>query len=113
MAQATMAAIPGLRETYSQLKARMDKAVEDFRKAMAATLTGRASEHMLDSVTVDYYGSQIALNQIAQEHAPDAQLTTGQTFDPTSLAAIVEAIRTRDLRLNDLYDRNIIRVPVA
>ena len=36
MAQATMAAIPGLKETYLQLKTRMDKAVEDFRKAMAA-----------------------------------------------------------------------------
>ena len=54
MAQATMAAIPGLREIYSQLKSRMDKAVEDFRKAMAATRTGRASVHMLDSVAVDY-----------------------------------------------------------
>ena len=57
MAQATMAAIPGLRETYIQLKTRMDKAVEDFRKAMASTRTGRASVHMLDTVSVDYYGS--------------------------------------------------------
>jgi ribosome recycling factor len=46
-----MAAIPGLKETYVQLKTRMEKAVEDFRKAMAATRTGRASVHMLDSVT--------------------------------------------------------------
>ena len=38
MAQATMAAIAGLKETYVQLKTRMDKAVEDFRKAMAAVL---------------------------------------------------------------------------
>ncbi len=40
MAQASMAAIPGLKETYVQLKTRMDKAVEDFRKAMATTRTG-------------------------------------------------------------------------
>ena len=66
MAQASMAAIPGLKETYVQLKTRMEKAVEDFRKAMAATRTGRASIHMLDGVTVDYYGSQMPLNQIAQ-----------------------------------------------
>ena len=50
----------------------MDKAVEDFRKAMAATRTGRASVHMLDAVSVDYYGSQMPLNQIAQVHAPGA-----------------------------------------
>jgi hypothetical protein len=39
----------------------MDKAVEDFRKAMAGVRTGRASVHMLDGVTVDYYGSQMPL----------------------------------------------------
>src|SRR5437773_11988457 len=104
MAQATMAAIPGLRETYSQLKARMDKAVEDFRKAMAATRTGRASVHMLDSVTVDYYGSQMPLNQIAQVHAQEAQLITVQPFDPTSLAAIEKAIRTGHLGLIPMND---------
>src|SRR5436189_5612686 len=112
MAQATMAAIPGLRETYSQLKSRKDKAVEDFRKAMAATRTGRASVHMLDSVTVDYYGSQMPLNQIAQVHAPEAQLITVQPFDPTSLGAIEKSIRTADLGLNPMNDGKIIRVPV-
>src|SRR5256714_10285471 len=112
MAQATMAAIPGLRETYSQLKARMDKAVEDFRKAMAATRTGRASVHMLDSVNVDYYGSQMPLNQIAQVHAPEAQLITVQPFDPSSLGAIEKAIRAADLGLKPMNDGTIIRVPV-
>ena len=48
-----------LKEIRVQLKTRMDKAVEDFRKAMAATRTGRASVHMLDGITIDYYGSQI------------------------------------------------------
>src|SRR5205814_3482262 len=112
MAQATMAAIPGLREIYAQLKTRMDRAVEDFRKAMAATRTGRASVHMLDSVNVDYYGSQMPLNQIAQVHAPEPQLITVQPFDPTSLAVIEKAIRTADLGLNPMNDGKIIRVPV-
>src|SRR6266705_3369445 len=88
MAQATMAAIPGLKDTYLQLKTRMDKAVEDFRKEMTATRTGRASVHMLDSVNVDYYGSQMPLNQIAQ------------------------AIRSADLGLNPMNDGKLIRVPV-
>ena len=94
MAQATMAAIPGLKETYIQLKTRMDKAVEDFRKAMAATRTGRASVHMLDSVSVDYYGSQMPLNQIAQVHAPEPQMITVQPFDPSQMGAIEKAIRS-------------------
>jgi len=112
MAQATMAAIPGLKETYVQLKIRMEKAVEDFRKEMAATRTGRASVHMLDSVSVDYYGSQMPLNQIAQVHAPEPQLITVQPFDPSSLAAIEKSIRTADLGLNPMNDGKLIRVPV-
>src|SRR3989475_11432512 len=112
MAQPGMAGIPASRDVYVQLKTRMDKAVEDFRKAMAATRTGRANVHMLDSVNVEYYGSQMPLNQIAQVHGPEAQLITVQPFDPTSLGAIEKAIRTGDLGLNPMKDGKIIRVPV-
>jgi ribosome recycling factor len=112
MAQATMAAIPGLKETYIQLKTRMDKAVDDFRKALASTRTGRASVHMLDSVMVEYYNDHLPLNQLAQVHAPEAQLITVQPFDPTSLPAIEKAIRVADLGLNPMNDGKIVRVPV-
>jgi ribosome recycling factor len=112
MAQPTMAAVPGLKDTYSQLKSRMDKAVDDFRKALVATRTGRASVHMLDSVSIDYYGSQMPLNQVAQVHAPEAQLITVQPFDPSQLSAIEKSIRAAELGLNPMNDGKIIRVPV-
>jgi len=112
MAQAGMAAIAGLKETYAQLKTRMEKAVEDFRKAMASTRTGRASVHMLDGVAVEAYGSQMPLNQVAQVHAPEAQLITVQPFDPSQLGAIEKAIRSGDLGLNPMNDGKMIRVPV-
>src|SRR6201998_2801072 len=112
MAQASMAAIPGLKDTYVQLKTRMDKAVEDFRKAMAATRTGRASVHMLESVSVDYYGSQMPLNQIAQVHAPEPQMITVQPFDPSQIGAIEKAIRSAELGLNPMNDGKMVRVPV-
>ncbi len=112
MAQASMAANPGMKDIYIQLKSRMEKAVEDFRKEMASTRTGRASVHMLDSITVDYYGSQMPLNQIAQVHAPEPQLITVQPFDPTSLGAIEKAIRGGDIGLNPMNDGKMIRVPV-
>src|ERR1700719_3300181 len=112
MAQATMAGIAGLKATYVQLKRRMDKAVEDFRKAMAGVRTGRASVHMLDNVSVDYYGSQMPLNQVAQVHAPEAQLITVQPFDPSQLGAIEKAIRAGDMGLNLMNDVKLIRVPV-
>jgi len=107
-----MASNPALKETFAQLRTRMEKAVEDFRKELAAIRTGRASVHMLDSVNVDYYGTAMPLNQIAQVHAPEAQLITVQPFDPSSLGAIEKAIRSADLGLNPMNDGKLIRVPV-
>jgi ribosome recycling factor len=112
MAQPTMAAVPGLKDTYVQLKTRMDKAVEDFRKALVGTRTGRASVHMLDSVIVEAYGAQMPLNQVATVHAPEAQLITVQPFDPSQLGAIEKAIRSGELGLNPMNDGKMIRVPI-
>ena len=107
-----MAANPALKEIYVQLKTRMEKAVEDFRREMAATRTGRANVHMLDTVSVDYYGSQMPLNQIATIHAPEPQMITVQPFDPSVLQSIEKAIRSADLGLNPMNDGKLIRVPV-
>jgi ribosome recycling factor len=104
--------IPALKAVYTQLKTRMEKAVEDFRREMGAVRTGRATVHMLDSVKVDYYGSVMPVNQIAQVHAPDAQLITVTPFDPSSLAEIEKAIRSADLGLNPMNDGKMIRIPV-
>jgi ribosome recycling factor len=107
-----MAAVPGLKDTYAQLKSRMDKAVDDFRKALVSTRTGRASVHMLDTVTVEAYGSEMPLNQVATVHTPEPQLITVQPFDPTQLGAIEKSIRAAELGLNPMNDGKIIRVPV-
>jgi ribosome recycling factor len=106
------ASIPALKETFAQLKTRMEKAVEDFRRELSATRTGRATVHMLDTVRVNYYGSDMPINQIAQVHAPEAQLITVQPFDPSSLGEIEKAIRSADLGLNPMNDGKIIRIPV-
>jgi ribosome recycling factor len=112
MAQVSMAAIPALKDSFAQLKTRMDKAVEDFRKEMAATRTGRASVHMLDGVTVDAYGSQMPLNQLANVSAPEPQLITVQAWDVSLIGAIEKAIRGGDLGLNPMNDGKLVRVPV-
>jgi len=112
MAQVTMAAIPALKDAFAQLKARMEKAVEDFRKEMASTRTGRASVHMLDGVTVDAYGSQMPLNQLANVSAPEPQLITVQAWDISLIGAVEKAIRSADLGLNPMNDGKLIRVPV-
>src|SRR5260370_24818897 len=88
MARSAIAGIPALKDVYHQLKTRMDKAVEDFRTNLAAARTGRASVHMLDTVRVPYYGSEMPLNQLSSGHSPDAQLLTLQPFDPGILNEI-------------------------
>ena len=112
MAQVSMAAIPALKDSFAQLKTRMDKAVEDFRQEMASTRTGRASVHMLDGVTVDAYGSQMPLNQLANVSAPEPQLITVQSWDVSLIGAVEKAIRSADLGLNPMNDGKLIRVPV-
>ena len=109
---AQMASVPALKETYTQLKTRMEKAVEDFRREMGAVRTGRATVHMLDSVKVDYYGSAMPVTQIATVHTPDPQLITVTPFDPSSMAEIEKAIRSADLGLNPMNDGKMIRIPV-
>jgi ribosome recycling factor len=112
MGPSAIAAIPALKDVYHQLKTRMDKAVEDFRTNLAAARTGRASVHMLDTVRVPYYGSEMPLNQVAQVHAADAQLLTVTPFDPSILAEIDKAIRAAGLGLNPQNDGKMIRIPV-
>jgi len=111
MAQ-TMAAIPALKENFSQLRGRMDKAVDDFRKEMASVRTGRASVHMLDGIQVDYYGTMTPLNQLANVSAPEPQMITVQPWDVSQLNAIEKAIRSSDLGMNPMNDGKLIRVPV-
>jgi ribosome recycling factor len=112
MAQISMAALPALKETFIQLKTRMDKAVEAFRKELASQRTGRANVHMLDSVHVDAYGSQVPLTQVGNISAPEPQLITIQPWDTSLTAAIEKAIRSSDLGFNPQNDGKVIRIPV-
>jgi ribosome recycling factor len=91
--------VAALKDTFGQIRSRMDKAVEDFRKEMASVRTGRASVHMLDGIAVDYYGTM-------------TQMITVQPWDTSQLSAIEKAIRSSDLGLNPMNDGKLIRVPV-
>jgi ribosome recycling factor len=112
MAQISMAGLPALKETFTQLKTRMDKAVEAFRKELTSQRTGRANVHMLDSIHVDAYGSPTPLNQIGNISAPEPQLITIQPWDVSLIGAIEKAIRSSDLGFNPQNDGKVVRVPV-
>lgn len=100
------------KDIINDARKRMDSAVEDARKKLAAVRTGRASVNLLDNVTIEYYGATMPLNQVATIHAPEPTMLTVAPFDPTQLNAIEKALRASDLGLNPSNDGKLIRVPI-
>ena len=105
-------AVAVLREPLRQLRQRMEKAVSDFQTALASLRTGRASVHLLDGVRVDYYGTEMPVNQVATLHTPDPQMITVQPYDASLLGAIEKAIRSADLGLNPASDGKLLRITI-
>ncbi len=107
-----MANIPALKDLQVQLTNKMKKSIEDFRTNLLSIRTGRASVHMLDNVRVDYYGSEMPINQLAQVSAPEATQIVVQPFDVGVVGLIEKAIRTSGQGFNPMHDGKVIRVPV-
>ncbi|HEY1579871.1 MAG TPA: ribosome recycling factor [Terracidiphilus sp.] len=101
-----------MKSLYADLKRRMDQAVAGFQSNLASTRTGRASAHMLDQIKIDYYGTPMPVNQIAQVSTPEPQMILISPFDPNMLKEIEKAIQASDLGFNPLSDGKLIRVPV-
>ena len=100
------------KEIMSDAKQRMKKTIDDLTHDLASIRTGRASVHLLDSVTVDYYGTQTPISQVATLHAPEPTLITVQPWDISQIAQIERAIMAANLGLNPSNDGKILRVPV-
>src|SRR5207249_766546 len=101
-----------IKDVQANAEKRMKASLEAFRHELATIRTGRASVSVLDGITVDYYGTPTALNQVAKLAVPDPTLITVQPFDPSIAEAIEKQIRKSDLGLNPANDGKIIRVPI-
>jgi ribosome recycling factor len=101
-----------VKEVEANARSRMDKILVDLQGEMAHFRTGRASINLLDNVRVDYYGSPVPLNQVAQLHVPEPALITIQPWDTSTIRDIEKAIRQADLGLNPSNDGKIVRVPI-
>jgi ribosome recycling factor len=99
-------------ELLVDAKGRMAKSVESSRGELATVRTGRASPHLLDRISVDYYGSQTPLKQLANVSASDARLLTVQPFDKSGIGAIEKAILESDVGLTPSNDGNVIRLAI-
>jgi ribosome recycling factor len=88
----------------------MAKAVEHTKAEFANVRTGRASSSIIEKLPVDYYGSQVPLQQLASFSVPEARMLVVRPFDKGSMGAIEKAIRNSDLGLNPSNDGEIIRL---
>lgn len=91
---------------------RMDGAIDALKKDFGGLRTGRASASLLDSVTVNVYGSEMPLNQIGSINVPEARLISVQIWDRNNVGAAEKAIRNAGLGLNPAAEGSTIRVPV-
>jgi ribosome recycling factor len=91
---------------------RMAKSVESAQHEFTTVRTGRASPALLDRVSVDYYGANTPLNQLATISASEARLLSVQPYDKSSIKAIEKAINESDVGLTPSNDGNVIRLVV-
>src|ERR1017187_4686493 len=97
-------------DTLFEAEEKMDKAVSVAREDFSIIRTGRAHPSMFSKITVEYYGTQTPVNQLASFHMPEPRMVVIQPFDKGSLGAIDKAIRSSDLGVNPTNDGAIIRV---
>ena len=96
----------------ADLKKRMNGALEVLRKEFAGLRTGRASASLLEPITVNAYGGEMPLNQVATVGVPEPRLLSVQVWDRSLVKAVEKAIRTSDLGLNPVVEGTVIRVPI-
>jgi ribosome recycling factor len=89
-----------MKEIINDARTRMQKALEALEHNLSVLRTGRANPGMLQKITVEYYGSEMPINQVANITAPDARTLVVTPFDRGGLSGIEKAIRDSDLGLN-------------
>ena len=101
--------IPELKKTSEQ---KMQKSLEALKADLAKVRTGRAHAGLLDHVHVDYYGSMVAISQVANITLIDARTIGVQPWEKPMVAKVEKAIRDSDLGLNPASQGELIRVPM-
>lgn len=96
----------------SDIKRRMDGAIDALHKEFVGLRTGRASAGLLEPVHVDAYGGSMPLNQVGSISVPESRMVTVQVWDRGLVGAVEKAIRDSGLGLNPSSDGQLVRVPI-
>lgn len=99
-------------EVLESLKSDMDKVISQLRKEYDRVRTGRATTALLDGIRVDYYGSSMPINQVANISIPEPRLITIQPWDKGIMGDIEKAIQRSELGLTPMNDGKVIRIVI-
>lgn len=97
-------------ERIQAYEGKMTKTLENLQKELVTIRAGRANPHILDKLTVNYYGSPTPIQQVANITVPEARMIQIQPWEPSLIKEISKAIMTSDLGLNPNNDGKIIRL---
>ena len=89
---------------------KMKNSVSNLNSELLTIRAGRANPHVLDKVTVEYYGAEVPINQVASVSTPEARIIAISPFDSTILKEIEKAINMSDIGINPNNDGKVIRL---
>ena len=101
-----------LEEVNKTVVQKMQKSLDSLKNDLAKVRTGRAHAGLLDHVMVEYYGSMVAVNQVANVNLGDARTINVQPYEKNMIGKVEKAIRDCDLGLNPATNGDLIRVPM-
>lgn len=99
-----------IKDILQKSEEKMDKTLSLLKKDLASMKAGKANPSMLDRITIEYYGSESPINQVAGVSSPEPRVLLIQPWDKTSLKSIEKAILQSDLGLNPSNDGSVIRL---
>ena len=102
--------MPTVPEIVSECEEHMRKAVVHLQDEFATVRTGRAAPAMVEKIRVDYYGSEVPLQQLAGFSVPEPRVLVVSPFDKGALKAIEKAIQSSDLGISPSNDGQVIRL---
>lgn len=101
-----------MHKVIKDAETRMRKSIDSFKLEIGKLRTGRANPSILDHIRIDYYGTELPINQVANVNATDARTLTISPWEKAMVQAIEKAIRESDLGLNPATSGDLIRVPM-
>jgi len=99
-----------MNEKLKPYEEKMSKTCESLLREYAGIRAGRANPHILDRITVDYYGAQTAIQQVANVNVPEPRVINIQPWEAKMAGAIAKAIQASDIGINPINDGGTVRL---